>query len=134
ASARCVGTYWSRQQDLRGHHRHPRPASPGSTTEVETSHPLCSFHRSYPVMPPSDGVGQVSVDVTLAGRLTFPTNPLDVIAPSATANSPVSRTPPPPTAPDLTGQTVTDEQPPRALAVAEDAPAEARPAGSGPVQ
>jgi len=31
-----------RSQDLRGHNRNPRPASPGSTTEVETSHPLLS--------------------------------------------------------------------------------------------
>src|SRR6202050_2507106 len=42
-SALCVGTYVLRQQDFRGHHRNPRPASPGSTTEVEASHPLCSF-------------------------------------------------------------------------------------------
>ena len=31
-----------RPQDLRGRSRNPRPASPGSTTEVETSHPLLS--------------------------------------------------------------------------------------------
>ena len=31
-----------RSQDLRGHNRNPRPASPGSTTKVETVHPLLS--------------------------------------------------------------------------------------------
>jgi hypothetical protein len=34
-----------RPRDLRGHNRHPRLASPGSTTEVETVHPLCSCRR-----------------------------------------------------------------------------------------
>jgi len=31
-----------RSRDLRGHNRHPRLASPGSTTKVETVHPLLS--------------------------------------------------------------------------------------------
>jgi hypothetical protein len=31
-----------RSQDFRGHNRNPRLASPGSTTEVETVHPLLS--------------------------------------------------------------------------------------------
>ena len=35
-----------RSQDLRGHNRNPRPASPGSTTEVETVHPLLSCAAS----------------------------------------------------------------------------------------
>jgi hypothetical protein len=35
-----------RSQDLRGHNRNPRPASPGSTTEVETVHPLLSCTAS----------------------------------------------------------------------------------------
>ena len=35
-----------RPQDLRGHNRNPRPASPGSTTEVETVHPLLSCAAS----------------------------------------------------------------------------------------
>ena len=34
-----VGSYWLRSQDLRGHDRNPRHASPGSTTKVETVHP-----------------------------------------------------------------------------------------------
>src|ERR1700761_4070270 len=29
-----------RSRDLRGHNHNPRPASPGSTIEVETDHPL----------------------------------------------------------------------------------------------
>src|ERR1700761_2622841 len=29
-----------RSRDLRGHNRNPRPASPGSSIEVETDHPL----------------------------------------------------------------------------------------------
>src|SRR3984893_14028752 len=37
-----------RSQDLRGHNRTPRPASPGSTTEVETSHPLLSCTSMVP--------------------------------------------------------------------------------------
>jgi hypothetical protein len=37
-----------RSQDLRGHNRNPRPASPGSTTEVETSHPLLSCTSMVP--------------------------------------------------------------------------------------
>src|SRR6202050_4692249 len=47
-SALCVGTYVLRQQDFRGHNRNPRPASPGSTTEVETSHPLLSCTAMVP--------------------------------------------------------------------------------------
>ncbi len=35
-----------RMQDLRGHKRNPRPASPDTATEVETDHPLCSFQRA----------------------------------------------------------------------------------------
>ena len=35
-----------RSQDLRGHNRSPRPASPGSTTKVETVHPLLSCAAS----------------------------------------------------------------------------------------
>ena len=35
-----------RSQDLRGHNRNPRPASPGSTTKVETVHPLLSCAAS----------------------------------------------------------------------------------------
>src|SRR6202022_435152 len=44
-----------RPQDLRGYNRSPRPASPGSTTKVETVHPpieLCggygTFRRTRP--------------------------------------------------------------------------------------
>jgi hypothetical protein len=37
-----------RSQDLRGHNRNPRPASPGSTTEVETDHPLLSCTSMVP--------------------------------------------------------------------------------------
>jgi hypothetical protein len=37
-----------RSQDFRGHNRNPRPASPGSTTEVETVHPLWSCAAGMP--------------------------------------------------------------------------------------
>jgi hypothetical protein len=40
-----------RSQDLRGHNRNPRPASPGSTTEVETVHPLLSCPAGMVTLP-----------------------------------------------------------------------------------
>src|SRR5665811_2389830 len=37
----CIGTYWF-AGSVDEITPHPRPASPGSTTIVETDHPLCS--------------------------------------------------------------------------------------------
>ena len=37
-----IGAYWCAGPGFRDHPSHPRPASPGSTSEVETIHPLCS--------------------------------------------------------------------------------------------
>jgi hypothetical protein len=41
-----IGAYWCAGPGFRDHPSHPRPASPGSTTEVETIHPLCSCASS----------------------------------------------------------------------------------------
>src|SRR5690606_1125999 len=45
-SALGIGTYWFAVAFLRGCVRRPRPASPTTTTEVETDHPLCSCQRA----------------------------------------------------------------------------------------
>jgi len=47
----CLALIIMRSQDLRGHHRDPRHASPGSTTEVEACHPLAGNCAASPSLP-----------------------------------------------------------------------------------
>src|SRR6202044_3757066 len=59
-----------RSQDLRGHNRNPRPASPGSTTEVETVHPLLSCAASTVRSAVHD-----RTRITRGSQLRFPVAP-----------------------------------------------------------